>query len=231
MNIQENPDDNNINRSNINPAVTTNNPKLYNNRNNYNICRYIINRFKNSNIWRFTHHAVTRKEADIVVNTTSLVAALLLTIPFQVAGNFDYSYWDWLDQTMSNCNLHSEYTGNNSKEVKKTLKSLLYMSVITSVFTLLGTLCYYVFRPFDDDTEVVELSFGSWFKRGRFFLAMMMISVLISAAACWFILSIFTHGYIVQTSTFCEEYMGIIEEDFAGYAFYICCLLALIIIF
>ncbi len=43
-------------------------------------------------------------DADNAVNTVTLVAALMLTIPFSVMGTFGNQFWDQLQQDLSVCN-------------------------------------------------------------------------------------------------------------------------------
>jgi hypothetical protein len=65
---------------------------------------YCSFRFANSNILKYyTGKDITEEEADTVVNALSLVAALVLTIPFGAALSFDNSFWDWLHDNISTC--------------------------------------------------------------------------------------------------------------------------------
>ena len=57
-------------------------------------CRAVCRRYRQSTLHDFLIGKLTYEDADSAVNTISVVAALMLTIPFSILGSFNSDYWD-----------------------------------------------------------------------------------------------------------------------------------------
>ena len=141
---------------------------------------YIFKRMVNSNLctcWYYDEMDIN--DSDTIINSVTVVNALLLTIPFQLVGAFNADFWEWEMNNIANCNngTYNQTSGQfNPPELNETGLSI-YLTVSTDVFEcafsssiglVLATI-YYTLRPRNQST------FKQWWPRGKFSLILILI--------------------------------------------------------
>lgn len=111
-------------------------------------------------------------DADGIINSVTVVNALLLTIPFNLLGSFNNDFWTWEMTNLANCN--SAYYNATSLQFSdpsiNQLGEVLYLSISTGIFnctfsSILGLILaavYYSLRPKN------QSSFSIWWPRGKY---------------------------------------------------------------
>lgn len=124
-------------------------------------------RMHHSNLRKYYYGKdLTIEEADQVVNAFALINALVLTIPFNVLGNFDSSFWDWLYQNNQHCD------GNSYQKVVNSLIDELYTTAYSAMTALIIALMFYILRPKN------ELSFKQWYRRAKWAIIVMFFATI-----------------------------------------------------
>ncbi len=114
-------------------------------------------------------------DADGAVNTMALVAALLLTVPFSIIGSLTNAFWDTHEALISMCPRAALSAHTRHAQVEIALCGLMY----TTMACIIVAAGYSVLRPAD------EPEFRAWWKRGRFVMLFMFLSV-VTAIVCAF---------------------------------------------
>jgi hypothetical protein len=122
--------------------------------------------------------SLTTEDADNAVNTMALVAALLLTIPFSLVGSLNQEYWDDLAETINGCK-PAVPAESSPQAVFMTVFRPLNALVYFSMGAIMLAVFYFLLRPSENDM------FEAWWKRGRFALALILVSA-VSAVVCAF---------------------------------------------
>jgi hypothetical protein len=66
--------------------------------------RYLHGRYVNSTLRKYFEGVdIEPEDADNAVNTLTLVAALVLTIPFGLLGTFGHETWEWISDSLDAC--------------------------------------------------------------------------------------------------------------------------------
>ncbi len=115
---------------------------------------------------------VEAEDADTAVSTLTLVAALVLTIPFGMIGNFGPDYWSWLSDEHARCVVD----GNNfpsARHMYNFVFNLLNTTIYSSISAIIMAMIYYLFRPKQSDV------FQKWWFRGRWALVFILVAVAI----------------------------------------------------
>ena len=160
-------------------------------------------RIQVSNLRSLVNSSPGREAADGAVNTTALIAALLLTVPFSVVGNFGYDYFNWLEEQLSLCEeaitLASLPGGASPSRVRKWLKNWLITTMIPSIFVIFTCMLYYISRPFDDS------KFEHWWHRGKYVVFFQVIGNILSAYGIWFTLELSFHFFMMPNDEVCNS--------------------------
>jgi hypothetical protein len=114
-------------------------------------------------------------DADGAVNTMALVAALLLTVPFSIIGSLTSDFWDAYEALVNACPNALLSAHTRHAQVEGALCGVMY----TSMACIMVAAGYSVLRPTD------EPEFRAWWKRGRFVMLFMFLSV-VTAVVCAF---------------------------------------------
>ena len=183
------------------------------------IGNYIIKRWFESNLLKWVTEPPKRDECDDLLNVIGLIAALLLTIPFSVTANFNQDFFDRLEAIMPTCKLHGTIVGDNMQGVRTSITATMAIALLGSVYSLIGTLMYYLFRPNEDGNPDGSRStsghptFQGWWKRGKFFLLILITAIIISTFSIFWLLVITWITYTTSTSHFCDWYtnMGVVD--------------------
>ena len=162
------------------------------------IKKYFHHRWDISNCKKYLVASPTRDEADGAVNTSALIAALLLTIPYSASGSLNYEYFDWLAEVFPLCEDSQLGMFNNADEVRDSFKKWLIVTMIPSIFVIFTAMLYYLSRPFE------EHIFALWWHRGKFVLLAQVFSNVFAAYGVWFLLELFIENYMNSTDDFCE---------------------------
>jgi hypothetical protein len=121
---------------------------------------YLRYRFLHSGLWKLTTgEGLSYEDADTTVNTLTLVAALLLTIPFSLVGTLTVEFWQGLQEELAACPApqHPGYASKMYHESRDTLSCMTY----TCIGAIIVAVMYYILRPKND------ADFGKWWSHGR----------------------------------------------------------------
>jgi hypothetical protein len=156
-----------------------------------------IERLKHNNLAEmFIGRRIGYEEVDSVVNTLTLMDALILTIPYGLMSSADMSYWDNVEEVLNNC-----YATVGSKFRMQDdfllFKNSCNAVIFSSMASLLMAVVYYLLRP-------KGAAFQVWWKRARYVIIMILIGT-ISAVVSLVAVSLWLFAwYIIPTSRFCN---------------------------
>jgi len=154
----------------------------------------LISRWKDNNLYEiFVGKFVTSEDIDNVVNTLTLVNALILTIPYGIMSSTGPDYWDYVEATLDACPATKFTFAQNYVVFSNSTNSVVY----STICCLIMALVYYLLRPKDND------KFRSWWKAARYAICVMMIGTATSVVSLIAISSWMFAWYIVPTSTYC----------------------------
>ena len=193
----------------------------------------IEKRWKQSNLKYFIVTGPTREEVDSIMNTLSLLSALLLTIPYSVVVELNHEYFDYIESRIETC--QSDYWQTYTAEwLLAETKANLLLTMIPAIFSLLVTVAYYVLRPSDLPNRSEELdaaNFTQWWQRGKYIPLIIFIAVTISIWGAYLILFHLVNFYVNSTSEFCKIQTGNTTfytiNAFCAILFIVCCLIML----
>jgi hypothetical protein len=121
---------------------------------------YLRNRFLRSGLWKLiTGEGLSYEDADTAVNTFTLVAALLLTIPFSLVGNLSVEFWQAYEDELAACPGPVDMTF--AKEMARLVSNILSCVTYACIGAIINAVFYYVLRPKEDD------DFSQWWSHGR----------------------------------------------------------------
>jgi hypothetical protein len=163
---------------------------------------------------------VTAEDVDNIVNTLTLMNALILTIPYGIMASAGYDYWDWVEETLAACEV-TEYTYEQNFNIFGTA---FYGVVYCTIAVLLMAMVYYLLRPRTDK------KFRKWWKFARYVILMMLLGTIISCVGLVGITAWLFSWYMIPTSKFCTysaQGNSIVGIIFIGVSFLIACFLML----
>ena len=165
---------------------------------------YIKYRAKFSNVAKYTSgENLNVEDADNVMAQLSVVNTLILTIPYGIIGNLNYEYFDWLQETIEDCdNMDWETLAWN-------MVAPLYTTVTASVLAVVLTVLYYMFRP--------KNIFRTWWHyRGKYSVGFTMLLTVIATLSTLTLFASLMGWYSSATSELCvtqainfRRYVGI----------------------
>ena len=164
-------------------------------------------------------YAPKREETDSLVNSFSLVSALLLTIPFSLFGSYSYEFYDFYKNQLPNCehdlfdfNPFVDETANQKWIISNTRMNLL-LCAIPSIINLMLLAIYYICRPCNDEANALtkELNtalFSEWYQHGKYALLIMLICVMMATKGTYILLWDIVNFYLTSTDEFCDDFEG-----------------------
>ena len=99
---------------------------------------YFIRRMRNSNIYTcWYNNDMDVNDSDSIINSVTVVNALLLTIPFNLLGAYNESFWEWEMSFLATCNggYYNSTSGVLSPPNLNVLGSKLYLDVSSNIFS------------------------------------------------------------------------------------------------
>ena len=169
-----------------------------------NLYNYWHWRIQISNLRSLVNISPGREASDGAVNTTALIAALLLTVPYSVLGNFNSEYFNWLEDQMETCDpenlIYKTIPGKSmASTVRQWLKNWSITTMIPSVFVIFTCMLYYISRPFEDR------KFEHWWHRGKYIIGFQVFGNILSAYGVWFTLEISFHFFMMPDDEVCHS--------------------------
>ena len=159
---------------------------------------YMVFRWKLSTVRKlYVENHLTASQGDSIVNTITLLNALLLTVPFQIMGNLGNSYWDWLDVAILNCADTPNYASWNWQQVYDHIQNALFASVYSTLISVVLAVLYYLLRP---ERPTV---FKIWWGRSKWVIVIMMITTIISIISILTLFGYLAGNYINSTNHLC----------------------------
>lgn len=154
---------------------------------------YFYFRLRRSNLCKYYYGSdLSINESDEVVNTFSLVNALILTIPFGIIGSLDNSFWDWLHENNTDC------AGNSYGDVHKLFINFLYATAYSSMISLSLAIFYYILRPKN------QKYFNNWWKRAKYVILVMLGTTATSIISMLVNFGTLCGWYTSRSSDLCE---------------------------
>lgn len=172
----------------------------------------LMKRLKDNNLREmFVGHEVVGEEVDNVVNTLTLMNALILTIPYSLMSAADHNYWDWVQQTLDECESKSFSFGEDFWIFKNSYNAVVYSTMSSLVMSLI----YYLLKP----RQLAK--FRRWWKHARYVILMTLVGTVCSvvslvAVSCWLFA-----WFIIPTNMLCEYNSQ--EENMVGIATILLC--------
>lgn len=141
----------------------------------------------------FVGKDVTSDDVDNVVNTLTLMNALILTIPYGLMASASHDYWDWVETTLEACP-DTKFTYDQAFTVfSNSFNAVVY----STISVLVMAMAYYLLRPRTD------VKFQKWWKNARYVLIIMLIGTITSCVSLIAISAWLFSWYIVPTSQYC----------------------------
>lgn len=137
---------------------------------------------------------VTNEDVDSIVNTITLMNALVLTIPYGIMSSAGYDYWDWVQDTLKQCPSTKFTFDQDFNQFGRAFHAVIY----SAITILLVAMAYYLLRP------RTVMKFRRWWKAGARYVIFIMLagttSSCISMVACttWMF-----SWYMMPTSKLC----------------------------
>ena len=152
---------------------------------------FIKNRWEHSNLRSyFTGEDLESEEADAAMQATSVINALVLTIPYGIILSLNNEFWDWMQTAILPCE-EMEW-----KYMQINLITPLYVSLTASILALIVTVLYYFLRP--------KKYFTVWWKyRGKWSVAVTLLSTLISVVAILTVFATLMGWFVTATDQLC----------------------------
>jgi hypothetical protein len=152
---------------------------------------YFKKRWHLSNIKRYySGDGLEMEDADTVMNTLSMVNALLLTIPFSIINGLGNEFWDWLELSIADCE-DSQY-----HSTAENLVLPLYLAVFCTILSLIIAVMYYFLRP--------RKHFLIWWKfRGKWSVATTMLTTAIAVLVILILFSTLMGWFVTSSDSLC----------------------------
>jgi hypothetical protein len=144
----------------------------------------------------FIGKLVKAEDIDNIVNTITLLNALVLTIPYGMMTSADHNYWTWVETTLNNCKVHKYSYHYNKLYFTRAFNSVLYSTIPCLVMALL----YYLLRP--KETK----KFRKWWKFARYVVIMMMIGTIAGVVS------------LIAISQWIFSWYAIPDDDYCTYS-------------
>jgi hypothetical protein len=117
---------------------------------------------------------------DNVVNTLTLMNALILTIPYSLMSNMNYDYWDQVIISLDNCSERVATFESDFAIFKNSFNAVVYSAMASLIMSLI----YYLLKPKN------LAKFRKWWKQARYVIIMMLCGTVCSvvslvAVSCW----------------------------------------------
>lgn len=156
---------------------------------------YYKYRLKHSAIHKFLRGSISVEDADTLVNAFSLVAALVLTVPFSMVTALGSDYWDWLKANLKTCGIGSGNEDYFSSYAY--LTNALNATVYSAILCLLLAVTYYILRPKDKH-------FGVWWRTGKLAVLGMFFTLISSVISGLVVFGSFCGFYAAGTEELCD---------------------------
>lgn len=137
-------------------------------------------------------------EIDSAMETFTIVNAVILEIPFNVIGNMNHAFWDWLEISLGGC---SDASGIYT-QVAAYMQNSMYVVVYSSISGIMIAILYFMLRP----TDVAK--FAMWWKRGRWVVLLNILYTLTSILAVVTVFSLISEAYVNSSANICSTYSG-----------------------
>lgn len=141
----------------------------------------------------FVGKDITSEDIDTVVNTLTLMNALILTIPYGLMASADHEYWDWVKETLAAC----PDTDFTYARAFSTFSASFNAVVFSTISVLVMAMVYYLLRPKND------AKFQKWWKHARYVVFVMLFGTIVSCVSLIAVSSWLFSWYIVPTSEYC----------------------------
>jgi len=135
---------------------------------------------------------VSVDEVDLIVNTITLVNALILTVPFGIMTSLSSSSMDEFKSNVLQCLVEEEtstQTGMRFKtqsDVERSIEEQYFwmtkstlVSVYVPLISLILAVLYYLVRPSKGNNGEENKEFSEWWKRGRFIVFKLFIGMVL----------------------------------------------------
>lgn len=135
---------------------------------------------------------VSVEEVDLIVNTITLVNALILTVPFGIMTSLTTSSMDEFKSNVLQCLVEEETSTKKGLRLKtqsdvegviKEQYSWMTKSTLVSVYlpliSLILAVLYYVVRPSKGNKDEENKEFSEWWKRGRLIVLKLFIGMVL----------------------------------------------------
>ena len=154
---------------------------------------YLERRIKTSNLctcWYYNDMDII--DSDAIVNSVTVVNALLLTIPFALIGAYNASFWEWEMNNLASCNggtyntttqvfSPSQLNQDGFHIYSFVTSNVLNCAFSSSIGLILATI-YYTLRPRNQSI------FIQWWPRGKYSIFFILV---FTAVAIFCLLSLF----------------------------------------
>lgn len=174
----------------------------------------------------YVENQLTTQQADSIVNTITLLNALLLTIPFSIVGSLNNSYWDWLEVSINKCTVapfdwHSVYDK---------FQNAIFASVYPTLISLVLAVLYYLLRP--EEPTVFRI----WWKRSKGVIIITMINTIVSIISILTLLGYLVNYFVNSTAFLCNVLDPSVNHELASnfiaiILFIVCAAYAIIVMF
>lgn len=185
-------------------------------------CKGFLMRVRGSRLFSmvfYENENISVDEVDLIVNTITLVNALILTIPFEIMTSLTVSNMDEFEVALSQCLIEGE-PGDLYFKTQSELDYFLKLqygwmtkstliSIYVPLISLIIAVLYYFFRPSKlSDSKVEEnKEFLKWWRRGRFLVLKLFLGMVIDSITLLkrYLILIYNAGYLhVFLSMSCE---------------------------
>jgi hypothetical protein len=165
----------------------------------YDIYKNILEYLRKSTLYTFWEGStIGSHEIDSAMGTFTIVNAVVLEIPFNVIGNMNYTFWDWLESSLKDCGA----TSGLYSQIAAYTQNSMYVVVYSSICGIMISIFYFILRP----TDVAK--FAVWWRRGRWVVLLSILYTLVSILAIVTVFSLITQAYVESTVTICSIYSG-----------------------
>ena len=159
----------------------------------------------------FVGKLVTADDIDTVVNTLTLVCALILTIPYGVMTAADPDYWQSVREVLAACPVQKFTYEEDFQLFSGGFNTVVYSNICVLIMAVM----YYLLRP-KDDTK-----FRKWWKSARYVIIMMMMGTVCSIVCLVIISTWLFSWYLIPWSKWCTYSAK--SSTISGVAAIVCC--------
>lgn len=165
----------------------------------YDVYKNIIEYLRKSTLCTFWDGTtIGSSEIDSAIGTFTIVNAVILEIPFNVIGNMNYVFWDWLEVSLNDC----DNTGGLYTQIQNYMQNSLYVVIYSTISGIMISILYFILRP----TDVAK--FAVWWRRGRWVVLLNIICTIVSILAIITVFSLISEAYVDSSAHICTLYSG-----------------------